>query len=147
MKEIIGRAIKSDTSVIMYLIEELAFFEKEPEAIILSKAQIEKDGFGPYPLFVCRVSEVDWQVLGIAPYYPCYPNWKGPTFNLEDFVKVKIKGKGIVNQLYNAFWKHAYELGVRTYGVSGFGLELLCYYILSKKLSSGFGRLENVTNG
>ena len=147
MKEIISRVIKSDTSVIMSLIEELAFFEKEPEAIILSKAQIEKDGFGPYPLFVCRVSELDWQVLGIAPYYPRYLNWKGPTFHLEDFVKVKIKGKGIVIQLYNSFWKHAHELRSRTYGVSGFGLELLGYCILLKKLSSGFGRLENVTNG
>ena len=146
MKEIIGRAIKSDNSVIMSLIEELAFFEKEPEAIILSNAQIEKDGFGPYPLFVCRISEVDWQVLGIAPYYPRYPNWKGPTFHLEDFVKVKIKGKGIVNQLYNSFWKHAHELRGRTNGVGGSGLELLCYCILSKKLSSGFGRFENVTN-
>ena len=147
MKEIIGRAIKSVTSVIMSLIEELTFFDKEPQAIILSKVQIEKDGFGPYPLFAFRVSEVDCQVLGIPPYYPRHPNWKGPTFHLEDFIKVKIKGKGIVNQFYNDFWKLAHELGGRTYGVSGFGLELLCYCILSKKLSLGFGRLENVTNG
>ena len=146
MKEIIGRAIKSNTSVIISLIEELAVFEKEPEAIILSKSLIEKDRFGPYPLFECWVSKVDMQVQGIAPYYPRYPNWKGPTFHLVDFVKVKIKGKGIVNQLYNVFWKHAREIGGRTYRVSGFGLEQFCYCILSKKWSSGFGRLENVTN-
>ena len=135
IKAHIRKAQKSDAASILFLIQELAIFEKEPRAVIVTQAQIEKDGFGPYPLFVCRISEVDWQVLGIAPYYPRYPNWKGPTFHLEDFVKVKIKGKGIVNQLYNSFWKHAHELRGRTNGVSGSGLELLCYCILSKKLS------------
>ena len=59
MKVIIRKAIKSDASAIFSLIKELAVFEKEPEAVIISQAQIEKDGFGDLPLFECRVAEAD----------------------------------------------------------------------------------------
>ena len=113
MKVIIRKAIKSDAAIVLSLIEELAVFEKEPEAVIVRQAQIEKDGFGDRPLFECRLAEVDDQVVGMALYYPCYSTWKGPTFHLEDLIVTKkMKGKGIGTQLYNAFLKNAYELGV-----------------------------------
>ncbi len=113
MKVIIRKAIKSDAAAIFSLIQELAVFEKEPGEVIISQAQIEKDGFGDLPLFECRVAEADKKVVGMALYYPRYSTWKGPTFQLEDLIVTKkMKGKGLGSQLYNAFLKHAYEVGV-----------------------------------
>ena len=110
----IRKAIKSDARSILFLIRELAIFEKEPESVILTEDQIERDGFGDRPLFECFVSEVADQVVGMALYYPRYSTWKGPTFHLEDLIVTEpMKGKGIGTQLYNAFLEHAYDTGVK----------------------------------
>ena len=114
IKAHIRKAQKSDAASILFLIRELAIFEKEPRAVIVTQAQIEKDGFGDHPLFECFVAEVDDQVVGMALYYPRYSTWKGPTFHLEDLIVTEpMKGKGIGTQLYNAFLEHAYNTGVK----------------------------------
>ena len=113
IKAQIRKAVKSDTASILFLIRELAIFEKEPEAVIVTEDQIESEGFGDRPLFECFVAEVANQVVGMALYYPRYSTWKGPTFHLEDLIVTEpMKGKGIGTQLYNAFLNHAQELGV-----------------------------------
>ena len=109
----IRKAQKSDAASILFLIQELAVFEKEPRAVIVTQAQIEKDGFGDHPLFECFLAEVTNQVVGMALFYPRYSTWKGPTFHLEDLIVTKpMRGKGIGTQLYNAFLDHAYNRGV-----------------------------------
>ena len=114
IKPNIRKAVKSDAESILFLIRELAIFEKEPEAVVVTKAQIEKDGFGDSPLFECFIAEVADQVVGMALYYPRYSTWKGPTFHLEDLIVTEpMKGKGIGTQLYNAFLEHAHESGVK----------------------------------
>ena len=114
IKAHIRKAQKSDAASILFLIQELAIFEKEPRAVIVTQAQIEKDGFGDYPLFECFVAEVTNQVVGMALYYPRYSTWKGPTFHLEDLIVTEpMRGNGIGTQLYNAFLKHAYNKGVK----------------------------------
>ena len=114
IKAHIRKAKKSDAASILFLIRELAIFEKEPQAVIVTQTQIEKDGFGARPLFECFVAEVADQVVGMALYYPRYSTWKGPTFHLEDLIVTEpIKGKGKGTQLYNAFLEHAYDTGVK----------------------------------
>ncbi len=113
IKPHIRKAVKSDAASILFLIRELAIFEKEPEAVIVTEDQIERDGFGDRPLFECFVAEVADQVVGMALYYPRYSTWKGPTFHLEDLIVTEpMKVKGIGTQLYNAFLEHAHEVGV-----------------------------------
>lgn len=113
MEASVRKAKKSDAAAILSLIRELAIFEKEPEAVIVSQDQIEEDGFGDRPLFECFVAEVSDQVVGMALFYPRYSTWKGPTFHLEDLIVTEpMKGKGIGTQLYNAFLKHAHQVGV-----------------------------------
>lgn len=110
----IRKAKKYDAASILFLIRELAIFEKESQAVIVTQAQIEKDGFGARPLFECFVAEVADQVVGMALYYPRYSTWKGPTFHLEDLIVMEpMRGKGIGTQLYNAFLVHAYDTGVK----------------------------------
>ena len=114
IKAHIRKAKKSDAASILFLIQELAIFEKEPRAVIVTQAQIEKDGFGDHPLFECFVAEVTNQVVGMALYYPRYSTWKGPTFHLEDLIVTEpMRGNGIGTQLYNAFLEHAYNKGVK----------------------------------
>ena len=109
----IRKAVKIDAEVILALIHELAVFEKEPEAVIVTKTQIEQDGFGDRPLFECIVAEVAEKVVGMALFYPRYSTWKGPTFHLEDLIVTEsMKGKGIGTKLYKAFLSHADSLGV-----------------------------------
>ena len=50
-------ATKNDAAAILALIQELALFEKEPQAVVLTQADIEAHGFGPQPLFQCLVAE------------------------------------------------------------------------------------------
>ena len=114
IKAHIRKAQKSDAASILFLIRELAIFEKEPRAVNVTQVQIEKDGFGDRPLFECFVAEVANQVVGMALYYPRYSTWKGPAFHLEDLIVTEpMKGKGIGTQLYNAFLEHAYNKGVK----------------------------------
>ena len=95
---------------VLDLIRELAIFEKEPDAVVVTVADLERDGFGENPLFYTFVAEVDndssdseqaKQIVGMALYYYRYSTWKGRTIHLEDLiVKDKMRGSGIGLALY-----------------------------------------------
>jgi hypothetical protein len=48
---IIRKGEKKDMKAVLELIQELATFEKEPDAVVVTVADLEKDGFGENPLF------------------------------------------------------------------------------------------------
>jgi GNAT superfamily N-acetyltransferase len=74
----------------------LATFEKEPDAVVVTVADLERDGFGDNPLFYSFVAEFDGDVVGVALYYYRYSTWKGRTIHLEDLiVKEKMRGSGL----------------------------------------------------
>ena len=64
----IRKAKKEDAKVILELIQHLADFEKEPEAVVVTIEEIEQDGFGKHPLFQTLIAEVDKKVVGMALY-------------------------------------------------------------------------------
>ena len=106
-------AVKADAEGILALIQELATFEQEPDALILDKKNIEEDGFGANPLFSCFVAVFKRKIIAIALFYPRYSTWKGATLHLEDLVVTeKMKEKGIGPKLYKAFLSHADSLGI-----------------------------------
>jgi len=106
----IRRGEKKDMPAVLDLIRELAIFEKEPDAVVVTVADLERDGFGENPLFYTFVAEVDndssdseqaKQIVGMALYYYRYSTWKGRTIHLEDLiVKEKMRGSGIGLALY-----------------------------------------------
>lgn len=86
---------------VLDLIRELAVFEKEPDAVVVTVADLERDGFGDNPLFSTFVAEVDGEIVGMALYYYRYSTWKGRTIHLEDLiVKEKMRGTGLGSALY-----------------------------------------------
>lgn len=103
-----------DMPRVLELIKELAVFEKQPDAVIVTVADLERDGFGQHPLFQIVVAEVDGEIPGIALFYNRYSTWKGKTIHLEDLiVSEKYRGSGIGMQLYKAVMQEAKNQNVR----------------------------------
>ena len=87
----------SDVQAIYDLIVELAIYEKEPDAVVASVADIRENLFGTNPVAYCHVAEVDGQVVGIAIWFLNYSTWLGKAgLYLEDlFVKPEFRGSGL----------------------------------------------------
>lgn len=98
----IRKGEKKDMKLVLELIQELAIFEKEPDAVVVTVADLERDGFGDNPLFYTFVAEVDGEIVGVALYYYRYSTWKGRTIHLEDLiVREKMRGSGLGFALYS----------------------------------------------
>ncbi|NRD18823.1 GNAT family N-acetyltransferase [Winogradskyella eckloniae] len=107
-------AIKQDMPRVLELIQELAIFEKEADAVEISISDLEKDGFGTHPKFTCFVLEVDSIIEGIALVYPRYSTWKGEVLHLEDLiVSESCRGKGLGTQLLDTVVTYAKQIGVK----------------------------------
>ena len=114
MKINIRKAEIVDAQSIVNLIKHLAEFENEPEAAILTKEDIEKDGFGEQPLFNAFVAEVNDKVVGMALYYYRYSTWKGKTIHLEDLIVFEnFRKNNIGSLLYKEVMKEAYKRKVK----------------------------------
>ena len=98
---IIRKGQKEDMPAVLALIKELAIFEKEPDAVVVTVADLERDGFSENSLFQTFVAEVEGEIVGMALYYYRYSTWKGKTIHLEDLiVKEKMRGSGLGFALY-----------------------------------------------
>ena len=114
MNIIIREAISKDMSKVLKLIKELAIFEKEPDAVIITEKQLINDGFSSSPKFKCLVAELNQKILGMALFYPRYSTWKGPTIHLEDLIVTKsARGKGIGFKLFSEVIHYAFKLNVK----------------------------------
>ena len=98
---VIRKGTKEDVSSILSLINELAIFEKEPEAVIVTETDLLRDGFSENPLYYTFIAEENGEVIGMALYYYRYSTWKGKTIHLEDLVVRESKrGTGAGFALY-----------------------------------------------
>ena len=90
-------ATREDAATILELIRALASYEREPDAVSATEADILRDGFGATPKFRCVIAEWEGQPAGFAFWFYNYSTWQGrPGLYLEDlFVKPEFRGKGI----------------------------------------------------
>ena len=111
---IIRKATKNDMPSVLELIQELATFEKEPDAVVVTVDDLVRDGFSENPLFQCFVAEVENEIIGMALYYYRYSTWKGKTIHLEDLiVKESKRGTGAGFALYKEIIKKGKAENVR----------------------------------
>jgi len=111
---IIRKATKKDMPSVLELIQELAIFEKEPDAVVVTVDDLVRDGFSENPLFQCFVAEVDSEIIGMALFYYRYSTWKGKTIHLEDLiVKENKRGTGAGFALYKEIIKQGKAENVR----------------------------------
>ena len=107
-------AQKRDVGAILGLIQELAVFEKEPDAVIVTEADLLEYGFGDKPLFTCFVAEKESEIVAIALIYIRFSTWKGQTVHLEDLIVSQAhRGSGLGTLLLNEVIKYGYSLGVK----------------------------------
>lgn len=98
---LIRKGTPEDMSAVLELIQELATFEKEPDAVVVTVADLIRDGFSENPLFYIFVAEENSEIIGIALYYYRFSTWKGKTIHLEDLiVNEKHRGTGAGLALY-----------------------------------------------
>jgi GNAT superfamily N-acetyltransferase len=103
---IIRKGTPKDMVAVLTLIKELAVFEKEPEAVVLTLDDLIRDGFSENPLFHTFVAEEKGEIIGIALYYYRFSTWKGKTIHLEDLiVNEKHRGTGAGLALYTEIIK------------------------------------------
>ncbi|MGV8994909.1 MAG: GNAT family N-acetyltransferase [Flavobacterium sp.] len=111
---IIRKARAEDMEAALELIKELAVFEKEPDAVIVTVDDLIRDGFGIDPLFYCFVAVEDSTIVGMALYYYRYSTWKGRTLHLEDLVvRENQRGSGIGFALYSEVIKTGHAENVQ----------------------------------
>jgi GNAT superfamily N-acetyltransferase len=110
----IRKATKEDMPQVLALINQLAHFEKEPDAVIVTVEDLQKDGFGEHPAFFCFVAELNSKIEGIALGYNRYSTWKGKAIHLEDLiVNESMRGTGLGTALLDEIIKYGHELGVK----------------------------------
>lgn len=111
---IIRKATEKDMPFVLELIQELATFEKEPDAVVVTVADLVRDGFSEHQLFHCYVAEKENTIIGMALFYYRYSTWKGKTIHLEDLiVKADQRGTGAGFALYKEIIKQGKKDKVR----------------------------------
>jgi len=97
MSATIRPAAPADVPLILEFIRALAAFEREPDAVTATEADLLRDGFGAQPYYHCLIAEQDGQPAGFAFYFFNYSTWTGrPGLYLEDlFVNPEFRGLGI----------------------------------------------------
>jgi ribosomal protein S18 acetylase RimI-like enzyme len=120
MNVTIRRAEARDVPQMLALVKELALFEKEPEAVTVTEAEMRDAGFGEKPVWFGWVAEVSagseqWAVggkspgiVGMAVCYTRYSTWRGRTLYLEDIIVTDAaRGQRIGERLFHACVQHA----------------------------------------
>ena len=78
-------ATAGDVGILLRLICELAVYEKAPDAVVASEADLLRHGFGVERRFEALLAFVDEKPAGFALFYPNFSTWLGrPGLYLED---------------------------------------------------------------
>jgi GNAT superfamily N-acetyltransferase len=109
----ISPATREDVPRILAFIRSLAGYERAPEAVTATEADLERDGFGPHPFYFCLIADHDSRPAGFALYFFSYSTWLGrPGLYLEDiFVEPELRGRGIGKALLERVAAIAVEKG------------------------------------
>jgi GNAT superfamily N-acetyltransferase len=106
----IRKATPEDCPRMMELVQELAVYERAPEAVTVSLEHFRESGFGANPVWWAFVAEEDGVIQGFALYYIRYSTWKGQRMYLEDIIVTEdARGRGIGAQLMEALIAEAKE--------------------------------------
>jgi len=111
MSEIIIRnGKKEDLPRVLELIKELAEFEKAPDEVVNTVEMLEKDGFGPNPIYGFFVAENENTIVGLSLYYWRYSTWKGKRLWLEDIIVTESeRGRGVGKKLFDRTLQHTLD--------------------------------------
>jgi GNAT superfamily N-acetyltransferase len=110
----IRTATRQDVAAIFQFIEELASFERAPEQVVNTPAQLEIDLFDDQICSAIVATNPDNTVVGFALYYISYSTWKGRCLYLEDFyVQESDRKQGYGQALFDEVVRIANQMGVK----------------------------------
>ncbi len=109
----IREAEPSDVPTVMELVRALATYEREPDAVLATEADLHEAIFGADPAAGCQVAEVEGTVVGFALWYRTFSTWQGkPGLWLEDlFVGPEHRGSGLGKELLTSLARICVERG------------------------------------
>jgi GNAT superfamily N-acetyltransferase len=110
----IRAATPDDVPLILDLIRALAAYERAPDAVKTTEADLLRDGFGEHPRFECLIAELaGGEPAGFALYFYNYSTWRGRAgIHLEDlFVLPRHRGQGLGKALLARVAARAAEQG------------------------------------
>lgn len=109
---IIRKANKGDLKGIYHLVQGLALYEEEPEAVTATLEEYEKafdDG-----LISAHIAVDGDRTIGMALYYMTFSTWKGHMLYLEDFyVMDEYRSQGVGQMLFDAYIAEAKARGCK----------------------------------
>ena len=107
----IRKATRADVGIILGFIRELAEYEKEPDAVVASEADIEDRLFDPETTTDAVICLSEGKPAGFAVYFLSFSTWLGRDgLFLEDlYVSPEHRGKG----LGKALLKHLAKIAVK----------------------------------
>lgn len=109
----IRKAKRGDETALMGLVQELADFEKAPDEVINTPAQLAIDLFDD-KICDCFVYELDGVIRGMALYYISYSTWRGRCLYLEDlYIQPEYRRSGIGKELFQILVNEAKSIGAR----------------------------------
>ena len=83
----------NDVALLRTLIRELAEYEKELDQVLITEADLARDGFGPLPKFRALLAYWEQAPAGYALFFDFYSTWRGRQMFLEDlFVREAFRG-------------------------------------------------------
>ena len=106
----------SDVPLLLRFSRELAEYERQPDAVVITEEILINDGFGARPKFRSLIAEWDGEATGYALFFGIYSSWKGSGIFLEDlFVREAFRGRGIGRALLSEVARIARQEGC--YGI------------------------------
>jgi GNAT superfamily N-acetyltransferase len=111
----IRSATKSDVSVLVELIHDLADYERAGGEVEITEAALDHALFGVEPGLFARLWTSESVVVGMALYHRSFSTWTGrPGIYLEDlYVRPSHRGRGIGRSLLVELAKIALDSGCR----------------------------------
>lgn len=102
-------AVSGDEGTVLRLVQALAVYEREPDAVKATEASIRETLFGDTPQVFAFLAEVDGRPVGLALWFLTYSTWTGrPSIYLEDlFIDEAARGHGIARALFDRLGREA----------------------------------------
>lgn len=109
-----------DAALILELVKDLATYERDPDAVVMTEDLVRKHIFGVGlapgergPVAEALIGEVDGVAQGCAVYFHNFSTWAGrPGIYLEDlFVRPEVRGVGLGKALLAAVARIAVDRG------------------------------------